>query len=62
MAPAGPVPVPLAVATREVNQSVKRVLEKQQSQQKPMKKKDHSHYSNADWHRIETLQGRKIKI
>ena len=43
-----------AVATREANESVKRALEKQASQQKAKKHKVHTHFSR-DWPRMEML-------
>ena len=39
------------VATREANESVKRALEKQASQQKAKKRKVHTHFSR-DWPRV----------
>jgi len=39
------------VATREANESVKRALEKQTSQQKAKKRKVHTHFSR-DWPRM----------
>ena len=43
-----------AVATREANESVKRALEKQASQQKAKKRKVHTHFS-PDWPKMELL-------
>ena len=40
-----------AVATREANESLKRALEKQASQQKAKKRKVHTHFSR-DWPRM----------
>ena len=40
-----------AVVTREANESVKRALEKQASQQKAKKRKVHTHFSR-DWPRM----------